>query len=113
MIQNSSASTQTRWSFHLVEEKLELAIDDAAQFIGDLGFDPWAFDAVELISTARHGAIAIAEFTVIGAPRRVEALRSAHGEATSSSTRAAQAHFCNEPQGTSLCPTPPGYAIER
>lgn len=62
MNQNASASTQARWSFHLVEEKLELTIDDAAQFIGNLGFDPWVFD-----------------------------------EATSSSTRAAQAHFCNEP----------------
>lgn len=75
-----------QWNFYLVDEKPGPSIGDAAEFLQTLGFDPWAFSKLDLVSESYEGEMAISKFSVAGSRRLVEELRAAHARATGSIT---------------------------
>lgn len=82
----SNAEPPYQWSFSLVDEIPVPSVGDAAEFIEDLGFDPWSFTRIDLVSDAREGKMIVSEFVVVGSQAGVEALRNAHDLATRSNT---------------------------
>lgn len=73
-----------QWNFQLVDAKPGPSIDDAADFIRQLGGDPWVLDSLDCIATTTFGNIVIAEYTATGPIALLEKLRSAHARATES-----------------------------
>ena len=59
---------------------------DAAEHIEGLGFNPWAFRALDLVSETLVDDEYLTEFYVVGPRPLVEELRRAHDRATRSTT---------------------------
>jgi hypothetical protein len=75
-----------QWEFCLVDEKPGPAVGDAVALIESLGFDPWLFSSLALVSESCVEKLAICEFAVAGPRLLVDALRAAHACATGSAT---------------------------
>jgi hypothetical protein len=75
-----------QWEFCLVDEKPGPAVGDAVALIESLGFDPWSFSSLALVSESCVENLAICEFAVAGPRTLVDGLRAAHARATGSAT---------------------------
>ncbi len=75
-----------QWEFWLADENPGPSLGDAAELIEWLGFNPWAFSKLELLSESNEGKMVTSKFAVVGSRVLVEGLRAAHSRATGSST---------------------------
>lgn len=81
---SSPASSENlyRWTFTLVDEMPGPSTGDAAECIEALGFNPWSFSDLEIVSEAVHDGIVTTEFLVTGSKAALDALRKAHAKST-------------------------------
>ena len=81
---------QATWKFCLIEPEQGTSIDQAASQIAELGFNPWAFDSLELVAESHLQGLANSNIAVRGPLPLVEALRRVHDASTNSSTSPVQ-----------------------
>jgi hypothetical protein len=62
------------------------SISDAAEHIESLGFDPWSFAELEIVSESDHDGIVTTEFSITGSAGTLSALRKAHIRSTGSAS---------------------------
>lgn len=90
MNQNTIRNRVYRWTFWMADESPGPSQGDAAELIESLGFDPWSFSSLNLVSEIRWAEKYLTQFEVNGPPDKLGALRLAYERQTLCATAAPQ-----------------------
>lgn len=90
MNQHASSETLYRWTFTLVDEIPGPSVGDAAEHLEALGFNPWSFANIEILTETTHDEIVSTEFAVTGSEFSLNALRTSHAQNTGSNSNPLQ-----------------------